>query len=662
MKRTIQVILFGLWALAASVSCSGNRPAAAPSAVGVWADRDCELLRTERFALLFESNGDTTTSLLQRMDATDTVLLGKTVFTPDSVLMQYVHRPGEARQYADPGAVQPDGRLRIVVEGRERMLEKIESFAVSAPYEMLKASPLEIGSCIQQWSLGTRCRCENGSISFEAGTNRHSYTFNIEPGFVYCRAARLRFNERGGLFAQNIRMMANAREHTAYMAPDNRAESAEPLKIDDSKFSPDQCVFDEDGIDLVIHSLRRRYSCHPRLRRVVPIRTTCDRRSGPNRMDRIRKILTTEEMKMRFPGFKILDRYILGKFLSTYFFAIAMIIVIVVVFDYVEKIDDFTELHAPLKSVILDYYLNFIPYFINQFSGLFTFIACIFFTSKMAYQTEIVAMLSGGMSFRRLMWPYFLGALIIASLSLTLNLWLIPISQRHIVAFEQQYIKRKQNTKYDRHIYRQIEPGIFAYIRGYNDGARQASFFVLERYESGTMTHSLEASDAKFNPETKRWTAPRYTKREFDSAGTETFEQFRNLDTLINLEATELGEINDLIQTMNISELNAFLDQQRAKGSDSINLIEVEKHARYAYPLSTFILTLIGVSLSSRKVRGGTGLHIGIGTGLCFSYILFNRFFEEFAKSGTLPPGLAVWLPNIIYLGIAVYLYRKAPK
>ena len=229
MKRTIQVILFGLWALAASVSCSGNRPVAAPSAVGVWADRDCELLRTERFALLFESNGDTTTSLLQRMDATDTVLLGKTAFTPDSVLMQYVHRPGEARQYADPGAVQPDGRLRIVVEGRERMLEKIESFAVSAPYEMLKASPLEIGSCIQQWSLGTRCRCENGSISFEAGTNRHSYTFNIEPGFVYCRAARLRFNERGGLFAQNIRMMANAREHTAYMAPDNRAESAEPL-------------------------------------------------------------------------------------------------------------------------------------------------------------------------------------------------------------------------------------------------------------------------------------------------------------------------------------------------------------------------------------------------------------------------------------------------
>ena len=364
----------------------------------------------------------------------------------------------------------------------------------------------------------------------------------------------------------------------------------------------------------------------------------------------------------RFPGYKILDRYILGKFLSTYFFAIAMIIVVVVLFDYVEKIDDFTELHAPLRSVIFDYYLNFIPFFINQFSGLFTFIACIFFTSKMAYQTEIVAMLSGGMSFRRLMWPYFLGALIIGGLSLTLNLWVIPLSQRKIVEFESQYIKRKQNTQYDQHIYRQIEPGTFVYIRGYRDATHQASFFVLEHYESGSMIRSLEAAETKFDPETKRWTAPRYTKREFDGAGGETFEQFRNLDTLINLEVSELGRVNELIQTMNITELNEFLAQQRAKGSDAINIIEVERHARYAYPLSTFILTLIGVSLSSRKVRGGTGLHLGVGITLCFSYILINRFFAEFAKSGTLPPWIAVWLPNIIYLCIAVYLYRKAPK
>ena len=211
-----------------------------------------------------------------------------------------------------------------------------------------------------------------------------------------------------------------------------------------------------------------------------------------------------KKIKIRFPGFKILDRYILGKFLATYFFAIAMIIVIVVIFDYAEKIDDFTATKAPLKAILFRNYVNFIPFFINQFSGLFTFIACIFFTSKMAYQTEIVAMLSGGMSFRRLMWPYFLGALIIASLSLTLNLWVIPRSQQRVLAFQQEYIPKKQNTRYDRHIYRQIEPGTFAYIRGYNGNARQASFFVLERYENNVMTRSLEASDVSFDPETKQ--------------------------------------------------------------------------------------------------------------------------------------------------------------
>ena len=367
-------------------------------------------------------------------------------------------------------------------------------------------------------------------------------------------------------------------------------------------------------------------------------------------------------MKLKFPGFKILDRYILGKFLGTYMFAIAMSIIVVVIFDYVEKIDDFTELHAPFKAIVFDYYLNFIPFFINQFSGLFTFIAVIFFTSKMAYQTEIVAMLSGGMSFRRLMWPYFLGATAIAGLSMVLSLWIIPVSQRACVDFESQYLRRRQNFQYDRHIYRQIEPGQFAYIRNFSKRSQQASFFALEQYEDGSMVAMLEASEVKFNEETKRWSAPRYTIRTFDSLRRETFTQYRNLDTLINLEVAEMGRINELVKTMQIDELREFMEQQRAKGSDSIRLIEVEHHARFAYPISAFILTLIGVSLSSRKVRGGTGLHIGVGITLCFGYILFNRFFEEFAKSGSLPPGLAVWLPNIIFLCIGIYLYNKAPK
>ena len=363
-----------------------------------------------------------------------------------------------------------------------------------------------------------------------------------------------------------------------------------------------------------------------------------------------------------WPGLKILDRYIIRKFLGTYIFAIAMIIIVVVIFDYVEKIDGFTQTHAPFKSIILDYYLNFVPFFINQFSALFTFIACIFFTSKLAYQTEIVAMLSGGMSFRRLMWPYFISALVITMVSLGLSLWLIPISQRTCVAFEQQYNPRRQRFRYDRHIYRQIEPGTFLYIRGFSKNSSQASFIALEKYEGSTMRSTLEASDAKFDNETKRWSAQRYVTRHFDEAGHEVFEQHRNLDTLLNLDVEELGNLQELVKTMNIVELNDFIDQQRAKGSDSIRLIEVEHHTRYAYPIGTFILTLIGVSLSSRKVRGGTGLHIGVGIALCFSYIMLNRVFEEFAKGGTLPPLLAVWLPNIIYAIIAIYLYRKAPK
>ncbi len=366
-------------------------------------------------------------------------------------------------------------------------------------------------------------------------------------------------------------------------------------------------------------------------------------------------------MKLKWPGLKILDRYIIGKFLSTYFFAIAMIIVIVVVFDFAEKVDDFTEFKAPLRAIAVDYYLNFIPFFVNQFSGLFTFIAVIFFTSKMAYKTEIIAMLSSGMSFRRLMWPYFVGSLIITALSLSLNLWVIPISQKTCVAFQSKYIKSKQNKTYDRHIYRQIEPGVFVYLRNYSVPGK-ASYLALEHYYEGAMIESLEASAVELDEETNRWKAPRYITRTFDDSGNETFTQHRNLDTLINLQRTELGKVTELVKTLKIDELEEFLSQQRAKGSDSIKIIEVEKHSRYALPLATFILTLIGVSLSSRKVRGGTGLHIGLGIGLCFSYILFNRVFVEFAKGGSKEPWMAVWIPNFIYLVIGIYCYIKAPK
>ena len=364
---------------------------------------------------------------------------------------------------------------------------------------------------------------------------------------------------------------------------------------------------------------------------------------------------------MKNPGIKIPDRYIIRKFLGTYLFAIALIIIIVVIFDYAEKVDDFISQKAPFRAIVFQYYLNFIPFFINQFSGLFTFIAVIFFTSKMAYQTEIIAILSSGVSFRRLMWPYFLSALAITLLSLVLSLWVIPAANVRRVDFESHYIPRKMNMKYDQNIYRQIEPGTFAYIRNFSGDYNKASYMALETYDGSSLVSVLEAANVTFNPETKRWTAPKYILRRFEDEH-EVFEQRMSLDTLINLNTDELGHVGELVKTMDIATLNTFIRQQREKGSDMIAQFEVERQSRYSYPISTFILTLIGVSLSSRKVRGGTSLHIGIGIVLCFSYILFGRFAEEFAKGGVLPPALSVWMPNVIFAVIAVYLYRKAPK
>ncbi len=365
---------------------------------------------------------------------------------------------------------------------------------------------------------------------------------------------------------------------------------------------------------------------------------------------------------MKWPGFKILDRYITLKFLGTYVFAIALISVVIVIFDMAEKMDDFIELKAPMSEVIFGYYLNYIPFLVNQFSGLFTFIAVIFITSKMAANTEIVAILSGGVSFDRLLWPYFLSAAVIALLSLMLSLFVIPVSNQHRFAFESQYIKSsRMETGYERHIYRQVTPGTFAYIRNFNGRTQRADFLALETYEGAAMTASLEAPNVRFDSVRTRWTAPDYIERTFVGQ-TEHFEKKVNLDTLINLTTAELGKVEELVRTMNFVELNHFVRQQQAKGSDMVAVFQVEKYNRWAYPMASFILTLMGVALSSRKVRGGTGLHIGLGIGLCFAYILLMKFAEEFGKSGVVPPAIVVWMPNILFAAVAVYLYRRAPK
>ena len=364
-----------------------------------------------------------------------------------------------------------------------------------------------------------------------------------------------------------------------------------------------------------------------------------------------------------FPGFKTLDRYILGKFVGTYLFAIAMIIVVVVVFDYVEKIDDFIEMKAPLKEIIFGYYTNFIPYFINLFCGLFTFIAVIYFTSQMAGRTEITAIQASGVSFRRLLWPYFVSAMLITGISLFLNLEVIPSANAKRVEFESQYLRQNRKVQYEPNIFRQIEPGVFAYVRNYNATTNKASFMTIERFEGNKIVESLEAGDVKYNDKTGHWEAPKYVTHRFVGED-DIFELHENkLDTLINLSEQELGKVEHLITTMKSDDLNAFIAQQKEKGSDMIGIIEVERQKRYSYPISVFILTVIGVSLSARKMRSGTGVNIGIGVILCFTYIMLGRVFEEIAKGNEGAAAVAlVWLPNMLFAIIATYIYHKAPK
>lgn len=364
-----------------------------------------------------------------------------------------------------------------------------------------------------------------------------------------------------------------------------------------------------------------------------------------------------------WPGFKILDGYITRKFLGTFFLAIALIIIIVVVFDAVEKIDDFIEMKAPLKAIILGYYVNFIPYFINLFCGLFTFIAVIYFTSQMAGRTEITAIQASGVSFRRLLWPYFVSAMFITAISLFLNLQVIPSANEQRVDFEGKYLRKNRRVQYEPHIYRQIEPGVFVYMRNYNPSTNKASFMTIERFEGSAIVESLEASDISYNEKNGHWEAPKYATHRF--VGEEDIFELHTtrLDTLINLTEQELGKVENLITTMKIGELNLFIEQQKQKGSDMIGIFEVERQKRFSYPLSVFILTVIGVSLSARKMRSGTGVNIGIGVILCFTYIMMGRVFEEIAKNNDGAMSIfLVWLPNIIFALIAAYIYRRAPK
>lgn len=334
---------------------------------------------------------------------------------------------------------------------------------------------------------------------------------------------------------------------------------------------------------------------------------------------------------------------------------------IAIIFDTAEKIDDFMEKKAPLKAIIFDYYLNFIPYFSILYSHLFTFIAVVFFTSKLAYRTEIIAILSSGVSYKRLLWPYFIGATIIAVFSYTFTNFVVPNANKVRLEFEERYIRNGPVLFNFKNIHKQISPGIVIYMESYSNTSNQGYRFSIEKYEDNKLVSKFMSEYVIWDSVKQKWTARDYYIRDIQG-NKEKITRGNSIDTSLNMYPGDFRRRISFTESMDLFELNDFIEELKLQGAENIDAYMVEKYKRVSLPFSTYILTLIGVCISSRKVRGGTGLHIGIGMGIAFSHIVFMQFSSQFAISGTLDPLIAVWIPNILFAGIGIYLYKKAPK
>lgn len=358
-----------------------------------------------------------------------------------------------------------------------------------------------------------------------------------------------------------------------------------------------------------------------------------------------------------------LDRYIIAKFIGTYIFSIVLIISISIVFDYNENMAKFAASHAPWRAIIYDYYANFVPYFANLFSPLFVFIAVIFFTSKLAGNSEIIAMLASGMSFKRLMRPYMISAALIASLNFYLGAYVIPHGNIIKLNFEVKYKNKKSNT-FAENLQLQVAPATIAYIHQYDNTLKRGYGFHLDKFEGKKLVSTMSANTIQYDTISDsryHWKAINYKIRTLTGMR-EQIKTGMEIDTIIMMEPMDLVFSNGQQETLTSPELLRYISKQQERGSQNVVQYEVEYHKRIATSFASFILTIIGASLSSRKRKGGMGLYLGIGLALSFTYILMQTVSATFAINGGAPPILAAWMPNIIYIFIAYFCYRQAPN
>ena len=364
-----------------------------------------------------------------------------------------------------------------------------------------------------------------------------------------------------------------------------------------------------------------------------------------------------------FRYLKRLDRYIISKFIGTYIYSIILIISISIVFDVNENLSMFASFNAPLKAIVFDYYANFVPYFANLFSPLFVFIAVIFFTSKLAGNSEIIAMLAAGVSFKRLLRPYLISAALIAVVNYGLGAYIIPKGNIVKNDFETKYKNRKQNLS-AANVQLMVGKGIIAYIQQYDDRSKTGYGFSLDKFENKKLVSHMTASTIRYDSisDTRyHWKAMNYKIRTLKGLK-EEIKSGAQIDTMIMMEPMDLVFSKGQQETLTSPELRQYISKQIERGSGNVVQYEVEYHKRIASSFASFILTIIGVSLSSRKRKGGMGLYLGIGLALSFTYILLQTISATFAIQADTPPMLAVWIPNILYFFIAYFCYRQAPN
>lgn len=332
---------------------------------------------------------------------------------------------------------------------------------------------------------------------------------------------------------------------------------------------------------------------------------------------------------------------------------------IICVIDFTEKNDDFIK-HNLGADMILGYYLKMVPYIANMLSPITVFIATVFVTAKLAAHTEVIAMLSSGISFKRIMLPYFLGSIFIGVLIFILIGWFLPVFNKDRVAFERQYIKNEYYFE-GRNVHMKIAPETYVYLESYNNQLKVGYQFTLESIKEVDLRSKLKATKIFWNTEKNLWTVENYTIRTFDGEN-EKIMSGSVLDTIINLSPSDFESTYMLHETFTLPELDNYIKEMKERGAENTTVYEIEKYERYTYPFAILILTIMGVIVSARKSREGTGFQIAFGFLLSFVYIIFVIFSRSIANAGSLSPLMAAWMPNIVFSGIGVVLYKTVPR